>query len=39
MEEQHDVVAPIFKTKDTPVSKAAFVSQPAVKIKVENIFN
>ena len=37
MEEKHDIVAPVFKTKDTPVNKPAFVLRPAVVMKLKDI--
>lgn len=33
MEEKHDIVAPIFKAKGKPVSKAKISSRPVVKMK------
>lgn len=40
MEEKHDIhdiVAPVFKTKDTPINKPVFISRPAVTMTLENI--
>ena len=37
MEEKHDIVAPVFKAKGKPVSKAKISSQPVVKRKAGNI--
>lgn len=37
MEEKHDIVAPVFKAKGKPVSKAKISSQPVVKMKAGNI--
>ena len=33
MEEKHDIVAPVFKAKGKPVSKAKISSRPVVKIE------
>ena len=33
MEEKHDIVAPVFKAKGKPVSKAKISSRPVVKMK------
>ena len=37
MEENHDMVTPVFRTKKEPVSKSKFSPRPAVKMEVENI--
>ncbi|MDM8267223.1 hypothetical protein QUW44_08820, partial [Limosilactobacillus pontis] len=37
MEEKHDIVAPVFKAKGKPVSKAKISSRPVVKMKAGNI--
>ena len=37
MEEKHDIVTPVFKTKDASVNKPAFTPRPAVMMKLENI--
>ncbi|WP_235803786.1 hypothetical protein, partial [Limosilactobacillus panis] len=37
MEETHDIVTPVFKTKSEPVSKPKFSPRPAVKMKVDNV--
>ena len=37
MEENHDMVTPVFRTKKEPVRKSKFSPRPTVKIEVENI--
>ena len=37
MEEKHDVIAPVFKTKPASINKPAFSPHPAAKIGIENI--
>ncbi|WP_019252575.1 hypothetical protein [Limosilactobacillus reuteri] len=37
MEEKHDIVAPIFKTKNSGVNKDEFISRPAAKLQVDSI--
>ena len=37
MEEKHDIVAPVFKAKGKPVSRAKISSRPVVKMKAGNI--
>ena len=37
MEEKHDIVAPAFKAKGKPVSKAKISPRPVVKVKAGNI--
>lgn len=37
MEEKHDIVAPIFKTKNSIVNKEEFIPRPAAKLQVDNI--
>ncbi|MCC4368103.1 hypothetical protein EFO75_04065 [Limosilactobacillus reuteri] len=37
MEEKHDIVAPIFKTKNSIVNKEEFIPRPAAKLQVNNI--
>lgn len=36
MEEKHDIVAPAFKTRRTPVNKPDFSPRPVIRMKVEN---
>ena len=38
MEEKHDIVAPVFKAKGKPVSKAKISSQPVVKMRTVTKF-
>ena len=33
---KHDIVAPIFKTKNSVVNKEGFIPQPAAKLQVDN---
>ena len=35
-EGKHDIVAPIFKTKNTVVNKEEFIPRPAAKLQVDN---
>ena len=37
MEGKHDIVAPIFKTKNSIVNKEEFIPRPAAKLQVDNI--
>ena len=37
MEEKHDIVTPVFETKEAPANKSAFIPRPAVTMKLENI--
>ena len=37
MEGKHDIVAPIFKTKNSIVNKEEFIPRPATKLQVDNI--
>lgn len=37
MEEKHDVVEPVFKTKSEPAIKSKFSPRPVVKMKIENV--
>lgn len=37
MEGKHDIVAPIFKTKNSVVNKEEFISRPAAKLQADNI--
>lgn len=37
MEEKHDIVAPVFKAKGKPVSKAKISPRPVVEMKAGNI--
>ncbi len=36
MEGKHDIVAPIFKTKNSVVNKEEFIPRPAAKLQVDN---
>ena len=36
-EGKHDIVAPIFKTKNSIVNKEEFIPRPATKLQVDNI--
>ncbi|CUR36359.1 hypothetical protein ACTEYT_01915 [Limosilactobacillus reuteri] len=37
MEGKNDIVAPIFKTKNSIVNKEEFIPRPATKLQVDNI--
>lgn len=37
MEGKHDIVAPIFKTKNSVVNKEEFIPRPAAKLQADNI--
>ena len=37
MEGKNDIVAPIFKTKNSIVNKEEFIPRPAAKLQVDNI--
>ena len=37
MEDKHDIVTPVFKTKKETVSKPKLTSQPVVKMKAGNV--
>ncbi|MBB1099955.1 hypothetical protein H5R88_07535 [Limosilactobacillus sp. WF-MT5-A] len=37
MEGKNDIVAPIFKTKNSVVNKDKFIPRPAAKLQVDNI--
>lgn len=37
MEENHDIVEPVFKTKSESAIKSKFSLRPAVKMKIENV--
>ena len=37
MEGKHDIVAPIFKTKNSVVNKEEFIPRPTAKLQVDNI--
>lgn len=37
MEGKNDIVAPIFKTKNSIVNKEKFIPRPATKLQVDNI--
>ncbi len=37
MEGKHDIVAPIFKTKNSVVNKEKFIPRPTAKLQADNI--
>lgn len=37
MEEKHDIVTPVFKTKNAPINKPAFTPRPTVTMKLKDI--
>lgn len=37
MEEQHEIITPVFKSKSSNFNKHAFVARPAVKVQVNDV--